>query len=79
MTVSMVLGFDSELCLAFPEEFCWKEKEGIPNRTNDKHKVLGKEGTNGFEVEYKQDSFPASADMGLVEAGKESCKANYGS
>lgn len=53
MTVSMVLGFDSELCLAFPEEFCWKEKEGIPNRTNDKHKVLGKERTNGFEVEYK--------------------------
>lgn len=40
--------------------------------------VVGKERAAGFAVEQEWGSFPASADLGVLEAGKGSFKANCG-
>lgn len=67
-----MLGSGSELCLPLPEEFRGREKEGIASWRNGRHKVVGKERTNGFGVECEWDSFPGPADLGPVETGKGS-------
>lgn len=46
--------------------------EGIPSWRNSRHKVVGKQRTNGFGVECEWGSFPGSADLGPVETGKRS-------